>query len=147
MRQGCVLSPILFTFYSEFLINKASNEVDGVKINGICIKSIRYANGMAVVATSNGELQRMMDRIQKKCIEYGMSLNTKKTMAMKIGSNAKDQARTYRGCGRVKHPRAQFLSAQDQIWHFCRQISKFVIYVGKMQSFRIYRQKAMLPYN
>ena len=27
-----------------------------VKINGICIKSIRYADDTAVVATSNGEL-------------------------------------------------------------------------------------------
>ena len=32
----------------------------------------------------------MMDRIQKKCIEYGMSLNTKKTMVMKVANNAKD---------------------------------------------------------
>ena len=32
----------------------------------------------------------MMDRIQGKCIEYGMSLNTKKTMVMKVANNAKD---------------------------------------------------------
>ena len=29
--QGCVLSPILFNLYSEFLMNEASNEVDGGK--------------------------------------------------------------------------------------------------------------------
>ena len=62
----------------------------GVKINETCIKSIRYADDTAVVATCNGELQRMMDVIQRKCMEYGMSLNTKKTMVMKVANNAKD---------------------------------------------------------
>ena len=83
VRQGCVLSPIWFNLCNEFLINEALNDVDGVNINGICIKSRRYADETAMVATSNGELQRMMDRIQRKCIEYGMSLNTKKTIVMK----------------------------------------------------------------
>ena len=46
----------------------------------------------------------------------------------------------------VSHPQVQFLSAQDQIWHFCRQISKLVVDVGKCKIFRVYRQKAMLPY-
>ena len=62
----------------------------GVKINGICIKSIRYADDTAVVATSYGELQRKMDGIQRKCIEYGISLTTKKTWVIKVANNAKD---------------------------------------------------------
>ena len=72
----------------------------------MCIKSVRYTDDTAVVATSNADLQRMMDKIQDKCKEYGMSLkptaygrvsslkgknlpsavglNTKKAMVMKI---------------------------------------------------------------
>ena len=38
VRQGCVLSPILFNLWSEFIMNEALSEVDGVQINGICIK-------------------------------------------------------------------------------------------------------------
>ena len=47
--------------------------------------------------------------------------------------------------GGVTPPRAQFLSAQDQIWHFCRQISKLVIYVGKMQKFSYLSAKSYAP--
>ena len=36
------------------------------------------------------ELQRMIDRTQKKCMEYRMSLNTRKTMVMKVVNTAKD---------------------------------------------------------
>ena len=45
----------------------------------------------------------------------------------------------------VSHPQAQFLSAQGQIWHFCRQISKLVIYVGKMQKFLYLSAKSYAP--
>ena len=58
VRQGCVLPPILFTLYSEFLIIEALSDNDGVKINGISIKLIRYAGDTAVVVTSKGDLQR-----------------------------------------------------------------------------------------
>ena len=90
MRQGCVLSPILFNLYSKFFINEALSEFEGVKINGMCIKSIRYVDETGVVATSHGDLQRMMDKIQETCEEYGMSLNTKKTMAMKVKNYTKE---------------------------------------------------------
>ena len=32
----------------------------------------------------------MMDRIQRKCIEHGMSFSTKKTMVVKVANNVKD---------------------------------------------------------
>ena len=53
------------------------SEFDGVQINGTCIKSIRYANDTAVGATFHADLQRMMDKIQEKCEEFEISLNTK----------------------------------------------------------------------
>ena len=40
-----------------------------------------------MVASSELELQRMMDGIVGKCEEFGMSLNIKKTMVMKIAKN------------------------------------------------------------
>ena len=85
-----MLSPILFNLYSEMLINEALCEIEGVKLNGIDIKTIRYADDTAVVAPSQVVLQRMMDRITRKCEEYGMSLNTKKTMVMKVTKDVQD---------------------------------------------------------
>ena len=69
------------------LIDEALSEMEGVKINGQNIKAISYTDDTAVVTSSELELQRMMDGIVGKCEEFGMSLNTKKTMAMKIAKN------------------------------------------------------------
>ena len=55
------------------------------------------------------------------------------------------QDRTYRRLWGCCTPQAQFLSAQDQIWHFCRQISKLVIYVCKMQKFPCLSAKGYAP--
>ena len=69
---------------------EALSETEGVKINGEKIKTIRYTDDTAVIATSEDELQRMMHKIQAKCDEYGMSLNTEKTKVMKIMANEND---------------------------------------------------------
>ena len=58
--------PILFILYRELLINEALSGFHGVKNNGMCNKSIRYVDATAVVAISNADLQRMMDKIQEK---------------------------------------------------------------------------------
>ena len=41
VRQGCVLSPVLFNLYSEMLMCEALSETKGVRINGEKIKTIR----------------------------------------------------------------------------------------------------------
>jgi len=40
--QGCILSPLLFNLYLEFILRKALDEVDeGIEVNGRCINNIR----------------------------------------------------------------------------------------------------------
>ena len=50
VRQGCILSPILFNLYSECLIKEAIDEEAGVAINGININNIRFADDTAILA-------------------------------------------------------------------------------------------------
>ena len=69
------------------LVDEALSELEEVKINGQNIKTIRYTDDTVVVASSELELQRMMDGIVGKCEEFGMSVNTKKTMMMKTAKN------------------------------------------------------------
>ena len=88
VRQGCILSSILFNIYSEMLIKDALQDEDGIKINGESITTIRYADDTAILAEKEEDLQRMMDKIYQHCKNYGMNLNLKKTKTMVI--NKKD---------------------------------------------------------
>jgi len=92
VRQGCILSPILFNLYSEFLIQEALESTKGIKINGINITNIRYADDTVLLAESEDELHGMITKLCDSCANYGMSLNAKKTKVMLIRKGNEDHA-------------------------------------------------------
>ena len=84
IRQGCILSPILFNLYSEFLIREAIEEEKGIQVNGVNINNIRFADDTAIISDNEVDLQNLINRITTTCKEYGMALNVKKTKVMVI---------------------------------------------------------------
>lgn len=85
VRQGCILSPLLFNIYSEQIFKKALEEEDGgIKMNGEVINNIRYADDTVVLANSLDELRYLMERVQRISEENGLSLNIDKTKWMLV---------------------------------------------------------------
>ena len=54
VRQGCMLSPCLFNFYAEYIVQNADLEETqaGVKIAGRNINNLRYAGDTILMAES-----------------------------------------------------------------------------------------------
>ena len=52
VRQGCILSLILFNMYSEEVINRALESEKGIVINGKRLTNIHYADDTAILASS-----------------------------------------------------------------------------------------------
>lgn len=85
VRQGCVLSPLLFNIYSEEIMEEAlGDSQEGILINGEPINNIRYADDTALMATSVEDLQLLLDRTKSKYEENGLKINTGKTKYMVI---------------------------------------------------------------
>jgi len=73
VRQGCILSPLLFNFYSKFILREALDEVnEGIKVNGKCINNIRYANDTVVIANNMSSLRKIVDRIVDTSESFGL---------------------------------------------------------------------------
>src|SRR2546425_829248 len=89
VRQCCVISPILFNLYSEYMIKEAMENVEGIKFNGINITDLRYADDAVLVADKRKKMQKMIDRLDKTCKAYGVEINVKKTKVMIINGTAK----------------------------------------------------------
>ena len=84
VRQGCILSPILFNMYSEEEINNALGSEKGIVINGKRFTNIRYADDTVILASSTHDLQRMLNSIVRVSRDFGMELNEKTTKIMVI---------------------------------------------------------------
>ena len=99
VRQGCVLSPMLFNVYSEIVFREAlQDRTEGVRIGGECISNIRYADDTALLAESIEDLQNLVDAVDEACSRYGLTINISKTKFMVVSKILVNPARiTVRG--------------------------------------------------
>src|SRR5207244_2199751 len=78
VRQGCCLSPLLFTVYAEAMMMEAMQDIDeGVMVGGKLLKDVRFADDQGMVADSEDGLQKLMDGLDKAATSYGMKINVK----------------------------------------------------------------------
>jgi len=84
VRQGCVISPILFNLYSEYMMKETVENMPGILINGQNINNLRYADDVAFITDEESKLQDILDKPQEVCSQYKMDINVKKTKVMVI---------------------------------------------------------------
>ncbi|GFS16711.1 retrovirus-related Pol polyprotein LINE-1 [Elysia marginata] len=81
VRQGCVLSPNLFSLNSEVIMRQIE-EMEGLKIGGHNINNIRYADDTVLTADSEEKLQELLNKVVEESKNKGLELNRKKTESM-----------------------------------------------------------------
>jgi len=88
IRQGCFLCPLLFNLYIQYVINEALEDIqEGVKVGGVLIPVIRFADHQAMVSHTVRGLQVIMDAMQDTSEKYNMRINTtKKTKIMRMST-------------------------------------------------------------
>ena len=91
VRQGCILSPNLFSVYTERIMREALDGLEiGVNIGGYVYNNLRYADDTVLLATSREDLETILDRVRKASASFGLHLNTKKTKIMVINEECDD---------------------------------------------------------
>ena len=84
--QGSILPPCLFNLYAEYIMRNAGLEEAqaGIKIAGININNLRYADDTTLMAESKEELKSLL-KVKEESEKAGLKLNIQKTKIMASG--------------------------------------------------------------
>ena len=65
--QGCILSPCLFNFFTEYIVRNArlDEAQAGIKIAETDITNLRYADDITLMAESEEELKEPLDESER----------------------------------------------------------------------------------
>ena len=89
LRQGCVLSPLLFIVYMDRIV-KRSRGLESVQIGNTAIARLLFADDLAILASSQEDLQRALERFAAECELAGMRISTSKTEVMVVSRHPVD---------------------------------------------------------
>ena len=86
IRQGCMLSPCLFSLYAEYImLNAGLDEAQaGIKMARRNIKNLRYTDDTTLMAESEEELKSLL-KLKVEREKVGLKLNIQKTKIMASG--------------------------------------------------------------
>ena len=84
VRQGYILSPCLFNFYTEYIMRNAGlDEAQaGIKITGRNVSNLRYANDTTLMAENEEELTSLLMQVKEESEKAGLKFNIQKTKIM-----------------------------------------------------------------
>ena len=81
------MSPCLFTFYAEYIMQNAGlDEAQaGIKIAGRNINNLTYADDTTLMAESVKKLKSLLMKVKEESEKVGLKLNIQKTKIMASG--------------------------------------------------------------
>ena len=85
VRQGCILSPLLFNHYSNelpFSLNKTETSDSFILPDGTKLNSLLYADDLIILSRSKHGLQNCLNTLNHFCKSWKLDVNLKKTKVM-----------------------------------------------------------------
>ena len=87
VRQGCLVSPILFIIAGEYIMRAVAEKHDnrlGYNIGGRAVWNIRYADDTTLLARTRTELKEVAEMLREESLKAGLEINSSKTNVMTI---------------------------------------------------------------
>lgn len=92
VRQGGILSPLLFKFYINSIINDISSMNEGCALGISKVNILAYADDIVLIAGSVREMERLYEQLCFSIREHRLNINKEKSKCMFFSSSV------YRNC-------------------------------------------------
>src|SRR6185437_16066167 len=85
VRQGCVLSPLLYALFINGLVHELNALGLGLEIGGTLVCALLYADDIVLLAKDRYRLQTMLDTVANYAKKWRFELNPKKSEVVVFG--------------------------------------------------------------
>ena len=95
VRQGCILSPLLFNLYLNelsFILNNNAKDSILILPDGSHLNCLLYADDLLLISTSSEGLQQSLDRLSKYCQDWLLKINPTKTKVIEFQKKSRKSA-------------------------------------------------------
>ena len=82
VKQGCVLSPLLFNLYLHDLTSIFDPTCDPISLYDIKLSCLMFADDLVILSESAKGLQNALDKLYEYCSQWGLTVNTNKTKVL-----------------------------------------------------------------
>ena len=83
VRQGCALSPTLFNYAIDYILNRALQDYAGVEVGwNVRVSDMAYADDIVLVGSKCDDVQAAFNHVQAAARGVGMTINALKTKVM-----------------------------------------------------------------
>ena len=79
VKQGCVLSPTLFSMFINDLVGDIKGSGKGVQCGIHYFTSLLYADDLVIITDKEEDLQAMLDMVHRWCCTWQIQVNPSKT--------------------------------------------------------------------
>lgn len=86
VRQGGVLSPLLFSAYIDVVLDILEESNLGCFINRRCLNSFLYADDLILISPSVHDLQSLLSLASVSFFDLGLQINPSKSCCLRIGN-------------------------------------------------------------
>ncbi len=86
VRQGGILSPLLFSAYIDTVLSKLESSSLGCFINKRCFNSFLYADDLILLSISVSDLQDLLNTAVETFESLNLKINSNKTVCLRVGS-------------------------------------------------------------
>ena len=85
LRQGCPLSPVLYSVYVMEMLKDLAGKRLGIEVEGTWCGGLLYADDIVLLMRDQVELQVMLDVVTKYAMKWRFRFNSKKSKTMMVG--------------------------------------------------------------